>query len=78
MRNMTGDEFFNYCSRYYGKGGIHGLKYTKGQILTGINSYFKNTNEYITWGGGDSIDRERVLLEMQRLFPNVEKLSEGL
>ena len=76
MNEMTGTEFFEYCKSFYGKGGLYELNYTKGQILKGINTYFKKTNEDYSWGGGDSLDRERVLMEMQRLFPKVENLEE--
>ena len=72
----TYQEFANYCYDFYGKNGTFELNYTKKQIATGIDSYFKNMNEDITWGGGDSIDRERVRFEMQRLFPKVENLEE--
>lgn len=69
-------EFANYCYDFYGKNGTFELNYTKKQIAAGIDSYFKNMNEDITWGGGDSIDRERVRIEMQKLFPEVENLAE--
>jgi|TARA_A100000171_G_C2111780_1_gene135452 hypothetical protein len=72
---LTIKEFIKYCLDFYGKGGIHNLNYTKKQIATGVDAYFKNMNDDINWGGGDTIDRERVRFEMQKLFPDVENLK---
>jgi len=72
----TYQEFANYCYDFYGKNGTFELNYTRKQIAAGIYSYLLKLNDDITWGGGDSIDRERVRIEMQKLFPEVENLAE--
>ena len=73
MQNFN--EFINYCLDFYGVGGIYPEnKRTKEQIAYATTlyldacSYYENekdkpwTKEYkvMVWGGGDSLDRERV------------------
>jgi len=56
--------FKYYVYSFYGKGGIYAKKdfATKTQIKSAIFDYYASTSEegLVTWGEGDSIDRERV------------------
>jgi hypothetical protein len=57
-------EFQNYCLEFYGKNGIY-FDELKGGVSPKLMSkaikiYFLSMNDLRTWGGGDSLDRERV------------------
>jgi hypothetical protein len=57
-------EFQNYCLGFYGKKGIYSDE-LKGGVSSklmskAINIYIVSINEIRNWGGGDSLDRERV------------------
>jgi hypothetical protein len=57
-------EFQNYCLKFYGKNGIYSDE-LKGGVSSklmskAINIYIVSINEIRNWGGGDSLDRERV------------------
>ena len=66
------NEFINYCLDFYGVGGIYPEnKRTKEQIAYATTLYLdacayyeglEDKDQYhgMTWGGGDSLDRERV------------------
>ena len=62
------NDFINYCLDFYGQGGLYPEnKRTKEQIayattlyLDACSYYEKCDYEGMTWGGGDSLDRERV------------------
>jgi hypothetical protein len=58
------DNFINYVNDFYGKGGVYADVldggFTLSQIAKAVNKYIENLGESLTWGGGDSIDRERV------------------
>ena len=61
------NEFINYCLDFYGKGGLYDQGRTKEQIafattvyLDACAYYEENNMPNMTWGGGDSLDRERV------------------
>ena len=66
MQNFN--EFINYCLDFYGVGGIYPEnKRTKEQIAYATTMYLDACAYYescdyegVTWGGGDSLDRERV------------------
>ena len=67
MQNFN--EFINYCLDFYGVAGIYPEnKRTKEQVAYATTlyldacSYYETMTEYegFTWGGGDSLDRERV------------------
>jgi hypothetical protein len=64
------ERFLNYVNDFYGKKGIfaHQLNggFTKMQLKKAIATYIDSLDEDTTWGGGDTIDRERVreILEM--------------
>ena len=57
-------EFQNYCLGFYGKNGIYSDE-LKGGVSSKLMSkaiqiYLLSINEMRNWGGGDSLDRERV------------------
>ena len=61
------NEFINYCLDFYGQGGLYDQGRTKEQIayattvyLDACAYYEENNMPNMTWGGGDSLDRERV------------------
>ena len=55
-------EFRDYVHQFYGKGGLYDLGCSIPQIETAIYAYVGQLTliEYLDWGGGDSLDRERV------------------
>ena len=62
------NDFINYCLDFYGQGGLYPEnKRTKEQIAYATTLYLDACSFYeqcdyegMTWGGGDSLDRERV------------------
>jgi hypothetical protein len=58
------NKFIDYVYGFYGKGGIYARDFngglTKAQITKGVNEYLEELDQEKTWGGGDSLDRERV------------------
>ena len=62
------NDFINYCLEFYGQGGLYPEnKRTKEQIAYATTLYLDACSYYeqcdyegMTWGGGDSLDRERV------------------
>ncbi len=57
------DDFVDYVWSFYGSDDdslypIEGL--TKLDIFKATAIYFKSMNDNVTWGDGDSLDRERV------------------
>ena len=61
------NEFINYCLDFYGQGGLYDQGRTEEQIayattvyLDACAYYEENNMPNMTWGGGDSLDRERV------------------
>jgi len=57
-------EFVDYVNEFYGKDGIYADQlnggFTKSQIKVAVVKYFSTFDKNRTWGGGDSLDRERV------------------
>lgn len=55
-------EFGDYVNSFYGQGGIYAKSdyATVQQIETAIMTYMSRLTDSVTWGGGDSLDRERV------------------
>jgi hypothetical protein len=49
------NDFVNYVYEVYEEQG-----YTKAQVKTAVNKYIKDLGKEFTYGGGDSVDRERV------------------
>lgn len=59
---MNIENFIDYVDSFYNeKSGLYPIKgLTKKMILDATQKYINSLNEKYTWGGGDSIDRERV------------------
>ena len=55
-------EFIVYVDKFYNeKTGIYPIKdMTNTMVLDATQKYINSLNDDITWGGGDSLDRERV------------------
>ena len=66
MENFN--DFINYVYSFYGEGGIYDQKRTKEQIAYAILIYLDNCDDNTTWGGGDSLDRERVRDYMNDIY----------
>jgi hypothetical protein len=75
--------FVDYVNDFYGKDGIYAEDFanhgfTKREIKEAVNKYIsdidKRDDDNFTWGGGDSVDRERV---RQYLQPNGLKFNDG-
>ena len=61
------NEFIDYVLSFYGKDGLYDQNRTKEQVayattvyLDACSYYESNNIPNYTWGGGDSLDRERV------------------
>lgn len=54
--------FHAYVKSFYAPGGVYDMGATDEQIRSGILIYQdqRRANPDITWGDGDSLDRERV------------------
>jgi hypothetical protein len=57
-------DFKNYCLEFYGTKGIYSDELNGGVssnlLSKAIQIYLLSLNELRNWGGGDSLDRERV------------------
>ena len=62
MIDIEKSNFISYVDSFYnvnsGLWPIKGL--TLKMIINAVNKYMNSCDENITWGGGDSLDRERV------------------
>ena len=72
------NEFIDYVLSFYGKGGLYDQGRTKEQIayattvyLDACAYYEENNMPNMTWGGGDSLDRERVRDLMNNYYGDV-------
>ena len=63
-------EFRDYVHSFYGKGGIYDLGCGIPDIENAIFLYFGKLQviEYMDWGEGDSLDRERVRAILEGVF----------
>ena len=63
-------EFRDYVHSFYGKGGIYDLGCSIPDIDNAIYLYFGKLQviEYMDWGNGDSLDRERVRAILEEVF----------
>jgi hypothetical protein len=66
MKNFN--EFIDYVLSFYGDGGIYPQGRTKEQVAYATLMYLDACNDVITWGDGDSLDRERVRDTMNDLY----------
>ena len=55
-------EFVAYVDSFYNaERGIYPIKgMTDTMVLNAVQKYINSLNDEVTWGGGDSLDRERV------------------
>ena len=62
MTDIEKSNFISYVDSFYNvKSGIYPIKgLTLKMIIIAVNKYMNSCDENITWGGGDSLDRERV------------------
>ena len=72
MIDIEKSNFISYVDSFYNaKSGIYPIKgMTLKMIIIAVNKYMNSCDENITWGGGDSLDRERVrdiILEVNNL-----------
>lgn len=66
MNNFN--EFIEYVYSFYGDGGLYDQKRTREQIAYATLNYLDSCNDNITWGCGDSLDRERVRDHMNNMY----------
>ena len=66
MKNFQ--EFIDYCLDFYGGNGLYDQGRTREQIAYATLYYLDSCNDQITWGYGDSLDRERVRDIMNELY----------
>ena len=66
MNNFN--EFIDYVLSFYGDAGLYPQGRTREQIAYATLSYLDSCNDQITWGNGDSLDRERVRDVMNSLY----------
>lgn len=59
---MTITDFVSYVDSFYNaKSGIYPIKgMTNTMVLNATKKYIASLNDEVSWGGGDSLDRERV------------------
>jgi len=62
------NEFIEYVYSFYGDGGLYDQKRTREQIAYATLDYLDACNDVITWGNGDSLDRERVRDTMNHMY----------
>ena len=66
MKNF--EEFIEYVLSFYGNEGLYPQGRTKEQVAYATLYYLDSCNDQITWGNGDSLDRERVRDVMNHLY----------
>ena len=65
------NEFIEYVYSFYGDGGLYDQKRTREQIAYATLDYLDGCIDVITWGNGDSLDRERVRDTMNKMYGDV-------
>ena len=66
--NSSFNDFIEYCKSFYGYGGLYDQGRSREQIAYATLYYLDSCNDQITWGYGDSLDRERVRDIMNELY----------
>ena len=64
-------EFIDYVYSFYGKGGLYDQNRKKEQIAYAVLMYLDDCNDpciEMSWGDGDSLDRERVRDIMNEIY----------
>ena len=69
-------DFINYVFSFYGDGGLYDQKRTKEQIAYAILVYLDACDDQMTWGDGDSLDRERVRDYMNDIYGPVPVVAQ--
>jgi len=73
----SASNFINYIHDFYGEDGIFDLGATRNMIkeacLIYLISIAQDKEKNITWGDGDSLDRERVRVLLEDVFKLKEK-----
>ena len=72
------EKFVDYIEDFYGKYGIYDLGATrqdcKEACLIYLIALATNGEELGTWGGGDTVDRERVRVVLEEILNYKEKV----
>tara|TARA_R100000306_G_scaffold34553_1_gene35613 strand:+ start:480 stop:827 length:348 start_codon:yes stop_codon:yes gene_type:complete len=66
-------QFLDYCLDFYGAGGLYDISATREELALATLDYLDRvaSSENITWGDGDSVDRERVRdILIERRYPD--------
>jgi len=60
--SLTFEQFVDYVESFYGNvpDAIYPIGATREMISNAVEIYFDAMFDSVTWGGGDSLDRERV------------------
>ena len=55
-------DFIAYVEKFYGNvpDAVYPIGASPKMIIAAISKYIQSLSETVTWGGGDSLDRERV------------------
>ena len=55
-------DFATYVESFYGNApdAVYPIGASPKMIIAAISKYIQSLSETVTWGGGDSLDRERV------------------
>ena len=55
-------DFITYVESFYGNvpDAVYPIGASPKMIIAAISKYIQSLSETVTWGGGDSLDRERV------------------
>ena len=69
-------DFIDYVFSFYGDGGLYDQKRTKEQISFALLTYLDECNDTMSWGDGDSLDRERVRDYMNDIYGPVPVVAQ--
>ena len=71
-------QFIDYVYSFYGKDGLYDPNRTKEQIAYSVLMYLDDCNDpciEMSWGDGDSLDRERVRDYMNEIYGPVPVIA---
>ena len=71
-------QFIDYVYSFYGKGGLYDQNRKKEQIAYAVLMYLDDCNDpciEMSWGDGDSLDRERVRDFMNEIYGPVPVIA---
>ena len=69
-------QFIDYVYSFYGKDGLYDQKRTKEQIAFALLMYLDDCKDEMSWGDGDSLDRERVRDYMNDIYGPVPVVAQ--